>query len=42
VKLPFKEVDSGDVSPDGSRFVFSVVDSRADAWLVEDFDPREE
>lgn len=44
VKLPFKEVDaflgkSGDVTQDGRRFVFSVPDTRFDAWLVENFDP---
>jgi eukaryotic-like serine/threonine-protein kinase len=41
VELPFKETTwgGGDVSRDGRRFVFSVVDSRSDAWIVENFDP---
>ena len=43
MKLPFKEVNvvegGNDVAPDGRSFVFSVPDSRSDAWLIENFDP---
>ncbi len=43
-KLPLKEVDrlpeGGDVTRDGRRFVFSVPETRSDAWIVENFDPE--
>jgi hypothetical protein len=40
-KLPFKEINAlGDAARDGRRFVFSVVDARSDAWVIENFDPE--
>jgi DNA-binding winged helix-turn-helix (wHTH) protein/Tol biopolymer transport system component len=40
--LPFPEVGTIAVFPDGRRFVCSVYTSRSDVWLVEDFDPSAE
>jgi hypothetical protein len=40
-KLPFKEINAvGDAARDGRRFVFSVVEARSDAWVIENFDPE--
>jgi Tol biopolymer transport system component/DNA-binding winged helix-turn-helix (wHTH) protein len=36
--LPFEEVGTIAVFPDGRRFVCSVYTSRSDVWVVEDFD----
>jgi hypothetical protein len=42
VKLPFKAIKwpAGDVARDGRRFVFTVVDTRRDAWVVANFGPE--
>jgi Tol biopolymer transport system component len=34
------KVDGGDVTPDGKYLVLSLEERKADAWLVENFDPR--
>jgi hypothetical protein len=36
--LPFDEVGSVTMFPDGRRFVVSVYTSRSDVWVVDDFD----
>jgi hypothetical protein len=36
--LPFDEVDSIAMFPDGRRFVASVYSSRSDVWAVDNFD----
>jgi Tol biopolymer transport system component len=36
--LPFNEVGSITMFPDGRRFVVSVYSSRSDVWVVDDFD----
>jgi hypothetical protein len=38
VTLPFDEVGSIAMFPDGRRFVASVYSSRSDVWAVENFD----
>jgi Tol biopolymer transport system component/DNA-binding winged helix-turn-helix (wHTH) protein len=38
LQLPFAEVGSIAMFPDGRRFVASVYSSRSDVWLVDDFD----
>jgi hypothetical protein len=37
--LPFEEVGSVAVFPDGRRFVCTVYSSHSDVWIVEHFDP---
>jgi Tol biopolymer transport system component/DNA-binding winged helix-turn-helix (wHTH) protein len=39
VALPFDEIGSVSVTPDGRRFVCTVYSSRSDVWVVDDFDP---
>ncbi|HXW05943.1 MAG TPA: winged helix-turn-helix domain-containing protein [Vicinamibacterales bacterium] len=39
VSLPFEEVGSVAMFPDGRRFVCAVYASHSDVWLVEHFDP---
>jgi hypothetical protein len=36
--LPFDEVGSIAVFPDGRRFAVSVYSSRSDVWVVDNFD----
>lgn len=36
--LPFEEIGSVTMFPDGRRFVCTVYSSRSDVWIVEDFD----
>ena len=36
--LPFKEIGSVSMTPDGRRFVFTVYSSRSDVWVVDNFD----
>ena len=38
VSLPFEEVGSVSMFPDGRRFVCTVYSSRSDVWLVDNFD----
>ena len=38
VRLPFEEVGSIAMFPDGRRFVVSVYSSRSDVWVVDNFD----
>jgi hypothetical protein len=38
LSLPFEEIGSVAMFPDGRRFVASVYSSRSDVWLVENFD----
>ena len=37
-ELPFEEIGSVAVLPDGRRFVCTVYSSRSDVWVVENFD----
>jgi Tol biopolymer transport system component/DNA-binding winged helix-turn-helix (wHTH) protein len=36
--LPFEEIGSVSMTPDGHRFVFTVYSSRSDVWVVDNFD----
>jgi Tol biopolymer transport system component/DNA-binding winged helix-turn-helix (wHTH) protein len=36
--LPFKEIGSVSMTPDGTKFVFSVYSSGSDVWVVDNFD----
>lgn len=36
--LPFEEIGSVTMTPDGHRFVFPVYSSRSDVWVVDNFD----
>jgi Tol biopolymer transport system component/DNA-binding winged helix-turn-helix (wHTH) protein len=36
--LPFEEIGSVSMTPDGRRFVFTVYSSRSDVWVVDNFD----
>ena len=36
--LPFEEIGSVTMTPDGRRFVFPVYSSRSDVWVVDNFD----
>jgi Tol biopolymer transport system component/DNA-binding winged helix-turn-helix (wHTH) protein len=36
--LPFEEIGSVSMTPDGRRFVFPVYSSRSDVWVVDNFD----
>jgi Tol biopolymer transport system component len=36
--LPFGEIGSVSMSPDGRRFVYTVYSSRSDVWVVDNFD----
>ena len=36
--LPFEEIGSVSMSPDGRMFVFTVYSSRSDVWVVDNFD----
>lgn len=36
--LPFDEIGSVDMTPDGRRFVCAVYSSRSDVWVVDNFD----
>jgi hypothetical protein len=39
LSLPVKQVRIGSMSPDGASLVVSAVESKSDAWLVDNFDP---
>jgi len=36
--LPFEEIGSVAMTPDGGRFVLTVYSSRSDVWVVDNFD----
>ena len=36
--LPFEEIGSVAMAPDGRRFVATVYSSRSDVWVVDNFD----
>jgi Tol biopolymer transport system component len=36
--LPFEEIGSVSMTPDGRRFVYTVFSSRSDVWVVDNFD----
>jgi hypothetical protein len=36
--LPFGEIGSVAMTPDGRRFVFTVYSSRSDVWVADNFD----
>ena len=36
--LPFEEIGSVAMAPDGRRFVVTVYSSRSDVWVVDNFD----
>jgi hypothetical protein len=36
--LPFEEVGSVAMAPDGRRFVATIYSSRSDVWVVDNFD----
>ena len=38
VTLPFDEIGSVSMTPDGRRFVCTVYSSSSDVWIVDDFD----
>jgi len=38
VNLPFDHIGQLSMSPDGKVFVFTVIETKRDVWLVEDFD----
>jgi Tol biopolymer transport system component/DNA-binding winged helix-turn-helix (wHTH) protein len=40
VSLPFDEIGSASMTPDGRRFVVTVYSSSSDVWIVDDFDNR--
>jgi hypothetical protein len=40
--LPFEEIGSVAMTPDGRRFVFTVYSSRSDVWVVDNFDASPE
>lgn len=42
VTLPFEEIGSMSMTPDGKHFVCTVYESRTDVWMVERFDAAEE
>jgi hypothetical protein len=37
--LPFENVGFIDIHPDGKKIIFTVPETRSDAWLMENFDP---
>jgi hypothetical protein len=36
--LPFEEIGSVAMTPDGRRFILTVYSSRSDVWVVDNFD----
>lgn len=40
--LPFDEIGSVCMTPDGRRFIVTVYSSRSDVWVVDDFDVSHE
>jgi Tol biopolymer transport system component len=40
--LPFEEIGSVTMTPDGNRFIFPVYSSRSDVWVVDNFDAAPE